>query len=144
MLSSPLDYTRLLITSDSKALSCINFCTVLSMRGTKSNPFSCGDELSSPMIDMLDKPEDLSVGLYINMATSIDCSGNLTGYYYTYLYQDDPVLEGTISMWSVSKLGHQQVHTCVYNNMMNMYYLYRSAIVNIQSVHVRSTFYVFF
>ena len=45
------------------------------------------------MIDMLDKPEDLSVGLYINMATSIDCSGNLTGYYYTYLYQDDPVLK---------------------------------------------------
>ena len=92
------------------------------------------------MIDMLDKPEDLSVGLYINMATSIDCSGNLTGYYYTYLYQDDPVLEGTISMWSVSKLGFQQVHTCVYNNMIYMYYLYRSAIVNIQSVHVRSTF----
>ena len=79
------------------------------MRGTKPKYFSCGNELSSPTVDQLDKPENLSPGLYISMATSIDCSGNLTGYYYTYLYQDDPLLEGTISMWSVSKLGYQQV-----------------------------------
>ena len=87
-----------------------------------SRPFSCGNELNKPQIDQLDRPSSLNLGVYINIDAPLSCSGNLTGYYYTYLNKDDPMVEGTISMWSSNSHGLEQVEQ--YWNTMSVYDLY--------------------
>ena len=90
---------------------------------SRSNrPFSCGNELSKPQTDHLNRPSSLDLGVYINIDAPLSCSGNLTGYYYTYLNKNDYVVEGTISMWSSNSHGLEQVEQ--YWNTMSVHGLY--------------------